>query len=257
MVGYFSDNSSVAQFYIFANAEVTDLGIPYDYSSVMHYPMNALAIDKTAPTIVPKQKGKTIGQRVKLSTLDVRRVNKLYRCEDNLRDIRTRVISGEIDEKYRRRFRLYFKLCDGNMDTEEGWDEVPDICLRMCRTLDSPALGPDGFNLFNLPDTKQCIHKTQLCDNKTETLSRLLQDKMQCLRYCKRGGYTPMPGTAQCLHVSKLCDGVVDTANGDDEKQTICQQLCHLPSTGLQGQLFNFPLLYNRCYPKVWITDRF
>lgn len=59
----------------------SDLGIPYDYESVMHYPFNAFAIDKTQPVIVPKQRGARIGQNKNLSPLDVVRIQKAYGCD--------------------------------------------------------------------------------------------------------------------------------------------------------------------------------
>ena len=53
-----------------------DLG-DYDYGSIMHYP--ATAFSKNGhPTIVPKQGGATIGQRIGLSAGDIAAVKQMY-----------------------------------------------------------------------------------------------------------------------------------------------------------------------------------
>ncbi|XP_055341768.1 zinc metalloproteinase nas-14-like isoform X2 [Paramacrobiotus metropolitanus] len=55
-------------------------GLPYDYESVMHYAYNAFAKDNSTPTIVPKVKRAKVGQNENLSTLDVVRIQKCFRC---------------------------------------------------------------------------------------------------------------------------------------------------------------------------------
>lgn len=51
---------------------------PYDYDSIMHYSAYAFAIDKSKPTIVPRQSGRKIGQRDRLSLGDVATVSIIY-----------------------------------------------------------------------------------------------------------------------------------------------------------------------------------
>lgn len=51
-----------------------DVG-PYDYGSIMHYPDRAFARDRSTPTILSPQ---PIGQRTRLSDLDVRTANTIY-----------------------------------------------------------------------------------------------------------------------------------------------------------------------------------
>uniref|UniRef100_A0A915MY79 Metalloendopeptidase n=1 Tax=Meloidogyne javanica TaxID=6303 RepID=A0A915MY79_MELJA len=58
------------------------LGAKYDYSSVMHY--GPLAFSKNGkPTIEPKEKSVTIGQRLGFSPTDLYKVNKLYNCPNS------------------------------------------------------------------------------------------------------------------------------------------------------------------------------
>ncbi|WP_165506417.1 M12 family metallopeptidase [Rhizobium leguminosarum] len=57
----------------------SDVG-PYCYGSIMHYPRNAFG-NSGRDTIIPKQSGVTIGQRVALARCDVDLVERMYREE--------------------------------------------------------------------------------------------------------------------------------------------------------------------------------
>ncbi|KFP23175.1 Astacin-like metalloendopeptidase, partial [Egretta garzetta] len=58
-----------------------NLGLPYDYSSVMHYGPYTFTNTTGKATIVPIPDGSIhIGQREGLSNLDVAKINKLYNC---------------------------------------------------------------------------------------------------------------------------------------------------------------------------------
>lgn len=60
--------------------EVNDL--PYDYNSLMHYPLNAFAIDESVPTIITRRETNvTIGQRRGPSPNDYLEINRLYNCQ--------------------------------------------------------------------------------------------------------------------------------------------------------------------------------
>ncbi|XP_069479382.1 astacin-like metalloendopeptidase [Ambystoma mexicanum] len=57
------------------------LGLPYDYSSVMHFDSFAYSNTSGKKTVIPKPDPTIpIGQRYGLSNLDVAKVNKLYNC---------------------------------------------------------------------------------------------------------------------------------------------------------------------------------
>lgn len=59
--------------------DVNTLGVPYDYESIMHYAPNTFA-KPFLDTIFPVQRGRHIGQRLRLSAGDIRRANRLYNC---------------------------------------------------------------------------------------------------------------------------------------------------------------------------------
>ena len=55
----------------------------YDFYSIMHYKLNAFAIDKTQQTIKPLNDqiiADKIGSRQNLSDMDVFKLRKLYEC---------------------------------------------------------------------------------------------------------------------------------------------------------------------------------
>ncbi|MBN3317499.1 ADA2B protein, partial [Atractosteus spatula] len=64
----------------FEMKEGDTLGLPYDMDSIMHYGEFFFSSNGEA-TIVPKSGGVKIGQRTHLSVLDIKRINKLYRCD--------------------------------------------------------------------------------------------------------------------------------------------------------------------------------
>ncbi|OQV23595.1 putative Zinc metalloproteinase nas-14 [Hypsibius exemplaris] len=114
------------------------------------------------------------------------------------------------------------KLCDGRMDTTDGWDEVPDNCLSACTSV--PGL---VTHLINLPsDLPRCMLKTYLCDGLKENDADISEDPEVCIKQCIGNGYFPTPDINQCIRVTSLCDGVVDTRNGWDELPKNCLQYC-------------------------------
>ncbi|XP_078540817.1 embryonic protein UVS.2-like [Lissotriton helveticus] len=66
----------------FNKENTNNLGLEYDYSSVMHYGMYAFSNKFGQPSIIPKPNPDTpIGQRNGLSNLDVSKINTLYQCD--------------------------------------------------------------------------------------------------------------------------------------------------------------------------------
>ncbi|XP_035225326.1 astacin-like metalloprotease toxin 5 [Stegodyphus dumicola] len=76
--------ASMSNFRKMSDAKVTTFGLPYDYASVLHYHDSEFAIDRSQKTIEPKKKvvGKGIGKALNLSEMDIKKLNKLYRCSN-------------------------------------------------------------------------------------------------------------------------------------------------------------------------------
>ncbi|XP_071450821.1 hatching enzyme 1.2 [Hetaerina americana] len=68
-----------SNFHKYNSSLVTDFGVEYDYSSVMHYGRTAFSNDGS-DTIVPKDKDAKIGQRKKMSEKDLAKLMRSY-CE--------------------------------------------------------------------------------------------------------------------------------------------------------------------------------
>jgi hypothetical protein len=61
------------------NEELENQGHPYDYNSIMHYG-GTFFTKNNQPTIVPHNPTAVIGQRVKLSDIDIAEVRQYYGC---------------------------------------------------------------------------------------------------------------------------------------------------------------------------------
>ncbi|XP_063804239.1 embryonic protein UVS.2-like isoform X2 [Pseudophryne corroboree] len=65
----------------FQKAKTNNLGLEYDYGSVMHYGNYDFSNTSNQPTLVPKPDPTVpIGQRAGLSILDISKINRLYQC---------------------------------------------------------------------------------------------------------------------------------------------------------------------------------
>lgn len=73
------DKDQHYNFQTYSHGEADPLDLPYDYGSIMHYPKDAFS-SNGYPTIVPKDRNAAIGQRVALSKIDIKKINKFYKC---------------------------------------------------------------------------------------------------------------------------------------------------------------------------------
>eukprot|EP00116_Pleurobrachia_bachei_P002843 sb/3463105/ len=66
----------------FNESMVSDYGVPYDYNSIMHYGKTFFSIDGRSTTLMPLDEEVDIGQRERLSDLDILQANRLYMCNE-------------------------------------------------------------------------------------------------------------------------------------------------------------------------------
>ncbi|XP_047494371.1 zinc metalloproteinase nas-4-like isoform X3 [Penaeus chinensis] len=66
--------------------KIQTLGVGYDTGSIMHYGPYAFAKDRSLPTIIPRQTGVEIGQRIGFSTKDILKLQKMYNCVNGSTD---------------------------------------------------------------------------------------------------------------------------------------------------------------------------
>ncbi|XP_055679023.1 seminal metalloprotease 1-like [Lutzomyia longipalpis] len=71
--------SKELNFQKYSTDTTTQLGVEYDYDSVMHYPKTAFT-SNGKPTIVPKKEDARIGQRMKLSEGDIAKLKLMHNC---------------------------------------------------------------------------------------------------------------------------------------------------------------------------------
>ncbi|XP_053566999.1 embryonic protein UVS.2-like [Bombina bombina] len=77
-----TENILPDKMYNFNKENTNNLGVQYDYSSLMHYPRYAFGNPPGVDTIVPKPDPNVpIGQSYGLSNLDVLKINRLYECD--------------------------------------------------------------------------------------------------------------------------------------------------------------------------------
>ena len=60
---------------------ISNMGTPYDYGSIMHYGKGSFSKSWFGRTITPKKSGVSIGQRKKLSPIDIKEANLYYNCK--------------------------------------------------------------------------------------------------------------------------------------------------------------------------------
>ncbi|CAI9561195.1 unnamed protein product [Staurois parvus] len=138
------------------------LGLPYDYTSVMHYDKYAFTINASEPTIIPTPNPDTdIGQRYGLTVLDVKKVNKLYNCS---------VCSKLLNETW------------GNFSSTDFSTEYPTTgCVWLIRV-------PDGqvaltFTYFNIQNTECVPNYMVIYDGPTKNYPLLVDRACGTVQY--------------------------------------------------------------------------
>ena len=85
------------QFDKYSLRTISHLDEPYDYSSIMHYGPYAFTRNGRRTVVPKKSGGRKMGQREGFSRIDLRKINKLYHCEEKI-DNSEETDSNEVEE---------------------------------------------------------------------------------------------------------------------------------------------------------------
>ncbi|XP_053564875.1 embryonic protein UVS.2-like, partial [Bombina bombina] len=172
----------------FNKENTNNLGIEYDYSSVMHYSRYAFSNTPGQATIVPKPDPNVpIGQSYGLSSLDVSKINRLYECDicsSLLVDSSGTFTSANYPSAY---------LNNAN-------------CLWLIRAPENKVFLT--FETFNVQSSKNCASDyVTVYDGASKTSKVLLN------RICGSGISTPIVASSNTMLVEFVSDGTI-TATG-------------------------------------------
>ncbi|CAL4065485.1 unnamed protein product [Meganyctiphanes norvegica] len=151
----------------------SNLGLSYDYNSLMHYGPNAFAKDRRYPTIVPKQEGASIGNRKDFSKLDLEGLNRLYKCSDKP-DPSPKPTTTTTTPKPNPE-----KKCKDMSSNCEKWssygycDTYPTYMRKNCK------------KSCNACDTIRCVDRNQYCSIWAKQ-NHCQRSPQYMLKYCKK-----------------------------------------------------------------------
>lgn len=174
-------------------------GQEYDYASIMHYKGSAFSINNS-PTITPRKelpKGVRMGQRDALSSIDIIKLNIMYKCPLRCGADKFKCTDGS-------KCVSLFDKCNGVRDCNDGSDES-----------DAAGCKPNCLSDQFACDSK-CIPKSWLCDGFSDCSDRSDENPTNCRISCE--SYQFMCTSARkCISRWRLCDRRNDCPAGEDE----------------------------------------
>ncbi|CAL4094757.1 unnamed protein product [Meganyctiphanes norvegica] len=169
-----------------------DLGLPYDYSSVMHYAQYAFARDRAVPTIYPKQHGAQIyGSKKGFSMLDKKGLNLLYQCSGTTKP---KPSSCEDTNNFCSDW-----ASKGQCQSNPAYMHVH--CKKSCNKCGTTVY-PKPVN----PKPTACVDKNQYCADwakKGYCISNAAYMKPSCPKSCKACDNTVV--STNCVDTNAFC----------------------------------------------------
>ncbi|XP_064459114.1 zinc metalloproteinase nas-4-like [Ornithodoros turicata] len=119
--------------------DIQHLGERYDYDSIMHYGPSAFARSRGLNTIVPNDPYAQIGQRTRFSPTDIRKIQKLYQCneyEDGNKPVTTTEGTNACKDKDMqcKSWARYYGCFD--VEDEERTKYMEEHCTKTCELCD-------------------------------------------------------------------------------------------------------------------------
>ncbi|CAL4065514.1 unnamed protein product [Meganyctiphanes norvegica] len=208
-----------------------DLGLPYDYKSVMHYDQYAFAWNRRIPTLYPRQNGAQIlGQRSGFSELDKMGLNLLYQCSgkpnpkpsgctDSNRYCPDWARKGQcnVNTAY---MHVYCKKSCDKCDKTVKPDPKPSPCVdqnQYCKdwAANGHCVSNAGYmkvgckkscNLCGTTKPTNCVDNNKYCADwasKGQCQSNAAYMKVGCPKSCKTCGEIIFPD--QCVDTNAFC----------------------------------------------------
>ncbi|XP_075423376.1 embryonic protein UVS.2-like [Ascaphus truei] len=165
----------------FDKADSNNLGLQYDYSSVMHYGRYYASNTSKQATIIPKPDASvSIGQRYGVSSLDVSKLNKLYNC-----NLCRSVLTGTSGI-----------LTSGNYPSAYPNESS---CVWLIRIQSDKVFLQ--FNAFDVQSSKHCASDYIKVYDGASTTSPMLLDKA-----CGTGQLPPLVASGNAMLVEFVSD---------------------------------------------------
>ncbi|KAI6178292.1 Metalloendopeptidase [Aphelenchoides besseyi] len=224
------------EFYRRVRHKTDDAG-PYNLESILHYEQRAFAIDPSIPTIIPRSTASTkmpMGQRERLSSMDIQKINRLYNCtnvESTIVEVTKAIETGiplnagnslitekpiRSMKKLRPKSYYWFKSAD-------------DFQKRTGKS------APSWLKFATFADAAQEFPRSVQCATNEE--SNCQDRSTDCLEWALRGECERKPGYMLRICRRSCCncnDSKCFDTNDDGKFRTLCLGRFRNPTTNLQ-----------------------
>ncbi|XP_069077874.1 embryonic protein UVS.2-like [Pleurodeles waltl] len=216
----------------FIKQTTNNLGLEYDYSSVMHYGSYAFSTIYGQKTIIPtKNPTAEIGQRIGVSNLDIAKINQLYKCG---------TCSTLLTYGY------------GSLNSPNYPSQYPSNtdCSYLMRTSGLPMLLT--FSAFDIESSKNCeADYVTVYDGATKDAPVLLE------KACGRGNVPPVVSSGSAMLLQFVSNGAISASGFSAFYQNTRCAHVYTTSTGTvtsENYPQNYPANFD-CQYYIWAPE--